>query len=90
MSDHDADGLLARLSNNDSSVAQVLEVGLQELPVPRLTELLENLTDAEDLLVGALFNAAMRSERIEAVCPDTPEALLNPTYHRFRIREDTP
>ena len=66
----------------------MLAIGIEELPADRLIELVEDFTDARDRLIGALFNAAMRSGRFEAICPETVDQLLHPTSHAFRIRKD--
>jgi hypothetical protein len=69
-------------------VERVLNVGLEEIPGDRLTELADDLWRAQTLLVGAAYRAAIESGRVTVACPDTPEELLNPEQITLRIRKE--
>jgi hypothetical protein len=67
---------------------RVLNVGLEEIPPSRLTELADDLWRAQTMLIGAAYRAAIESGRVEHVCPDTPDELLNPERVTLRIRKE--
>jgi hypothetical protein len=66
----------------------VLNVGLEEIPGERLTELADALWNAQTMLIGAAWRAAFESGRVVQVCPDTPEELLNPERIALHIKKE--
>lgn len=70
--------------------ADFLLVGFQELPTDRQAELVDNVRRAQEEAAGAALLASLDSERVQEVCPDTPDELFNPSVIRFRVAEDPP
>jgi hypothetical protein len=66
-------------------MASFLLVGFQELPLDRQGELVDNVRRAQEEAAGASLLAALESDRVSEVCPDTPDEFLNPSVIRFRI-----
>lgn len=73
-----------------ADMADFLLVGFQELPADRQAELIDNVCRAQEEAAGAALLAALESDRVQEVCPDTPAELLDPSVIRFRVAEDPP
>jgi hypothetical protein len=69
-------------------VERILNVGLEEIPADRLTVLADDLYRAQSALIGAAWRAAVESGRVSAVCPDTPDEMLDTSSITFRIHKE--
>jgi hypothetical protein len=71
-----------------SAFARFLMVGFESLPLAEQAPLIDELREAQRVLVGACYIAALESDRIEHVCPSTPEELLDDNHLHIRFRDD--
>jgi hypothetical protein len=88
MSDEAAKALFGPLVEPGSDWERFLAVGFESLPPMEQAPLIDELRDAQRAFIGACFISAMESDRIEHVCPNTPEELLDPNHMVIRFRDD--
>jgi hypothetical protein len=67
---------------------RLLMIGFDSLPPNEQAVLVDQLQEAQRGFVGACYVAALESDRIEHVCPDTPSELLNDDILSIRFLDD--
>jgi hypothetical protein len=67
---------------------RLLVIGFESLPTDEQAILIDQLQEAQRGFIGACYIAALESDRIEHVCPDTPSELLDEDTLTVRFLDD--
>jgi hypothetical protein len=88
MSDDNATATLFDALVPPGPFRRFLTIGFESLPPDEQAILVDQLQEAQRGFIGACYVAALESDRIEHVCPNTPSELLDEDTLTIRFLDD--